>query len=97
MWIITFAVTGAIAVALCIAAIVMQPKRMRGCWRDALMHPAPPARARPTPESTAQEYAEGENAPRPVDSSLADRIRGHYHPVLNEPLPARLLALIRRL
>jgi len=93
MWISIFAIAFAIAVGSCIAAIMMQPKLMRGSWEDALMRQAPPA----PPQLLAQEYAEGENAPRPVSSSLPDYLQGHYRPVLNEPIPPHLKALVQRL
>jgi hypothetical protein len=93
MWIYIFAITFAIALVLCVAAIMMQPKLMRGRWEDALTRQAPPA----SPQLSAQEYAEEENAPCSVCSSLPDRLREHYRPVLNEPIPAHLTALVRRL
>jgi hypothetical protein len=97
MWISIFAITFAIALVFCVAAIMMRPKPMLGCWEDALMRQAPVVPALQTPQVSAQEYAEGENAARPVSSSVAERLRQHYRPVLDEPLPVHLMALIERL
>jgi hypothetical protein len=100
MWISAFVVTFAVAVASCIAAIIMQPKFLRGGRTGT---PAPrqsggegPGLAIRTPALAAQEYA-GDGAPRPVSSSLPEHLRSHYRPVLNEPIPARLMTLLRRL
>jgi len=69
MWICIFGATCAIALVSCVAAIMMQPKPMRGRWEDALMRRAPPAPVLQTPQVSAQEYAEGERSPRPVSAS----------------------------
>jgi len=100
MWISIFAIALAAAISFCIAAIALQPKPGRGRRGGALIRQtsdAPPTRAPQSPQLSAQEYAAGENAPRPVSSSLPEHLRQHYRPVLNEPIPAHLTALVRRL
>lgn len=95
MWISIFALTFAIALGCCVAAIVMQPKRMRARWEDAFIRQTPPASPLQSPDLSAQEFAEGEHAP--VSSCLGERLRRHYRPVLDESIPAHLKALIERL
>jgi hypothetical protein len=97
MWTSIVVITLAIAVASCAGAALMQPKRMRAHWRDAFMRQAPPAPARQDPQSSAHEYAEGADRPRAVSSCVADHLGQHYRPVVDEPMPDHLTALIRRL
>lgn len=100
MWISIFAITFAIALGFCVAAIMMQFDPVSGHRTDVLLagtSEAPPAPALQSPQLSAQEYAEEENTPRPLSSSLAGHLRLHYRPVLNEPIPAHLMALVQRL
>jgi hypothetical protein len=97
MWMSIFAITFVIAACFCIAAIMMRPKLMRGRWQDALMLQAPTSPGAQNPQLSAQEYADGESTPRPVGSSVADQLRRHFRPVLHEPIPKDLMALIERL
>jgi hypothetical protein len=97
MWMSIFAIGFAIALGFCLAAIIMRPKLMRCRWEDALMGAAPTSPEPPNAKSSAEEYAEGESTPRAVSSSVADRLRRHYRPVLHERIPTDLKKLIRRL
>jgi hypothetical protein len=94
MWISIFAMTFAIALILCVAAIMMQFDRISQHRNDTLRVEIPEAPAPPTPQLPAQEYAE--NTPRPVSSSLPEHLQWHYRSVLNEPIPSHLTALVRR-
>jgi hypothetical protein len=97
MWISFFAVTLAIAVGSCVAAIMMQPERMRARWAHAPMRQVPPEPAGQATPLPAQEYAEGADGPRPLSSSLPECLRQHYGHVLIEPIPAHLAALVRHI
>lgn len=100
MWISIFAIVLAIAVGSCVAAIMMRSEPVAGHQKNRLRTgalEAPPVSAFQSPQLSAQEYAEDADAPRPVSSSLGEHLRWHYRPVLNEPIPAHLTALARRL
>jgi hypothetical protein len=92
MWVSIFAASLAIALILCVAAIMMQSDRISQHRNDMLRTGIPEAPA--FPQLPAQEYAE--NTPRPVSSSLPEHLQRHYRSVLNEPIPAHLTALVRR-
>jgi hypothetical protein len=100
MWISIFAASFAIALILCVAAIMIQSESNTAEREDALVarrSEVPPPAGCPSPRLSAHEYAETGNVPRPVSSSLAEHLRSHYRPVLSEPLPAHLIALVDRL
>jgi hypothetical protein len=90
-----FAVSFAIAVGSCVAAIILQPKRMRARLQDALVRQAAPAPAGEAAQLPAHEYIPGEDGPQPVNSCLSDRLQQHYGHVLIEPVPGHLDALVR--
>jgi len=92
MWISVIAITLAIAAGCCIAAIIMQPRPDRPGQAAAVTTGTPP-RSR----NLWQEDA-GEPAVRQaVRTSIGEHLRQLYGDVSHEPIPAHLLALVRRL
>jgi hypothetical protein len=57
-------------------------------WQTAVVRPQ---------SQLALEYVEAKNALRPISASLGERLQWHYLPVLHEPIPAHLMALVQRL
>src|ERR1700694_5830810 len=100
MWISIFAASLAIALILCIAAIMIASDSNSTEPKHALLARAPeppPTTPFQSPQLPAHEYGEGKNILRPVSSSLAQHLQWHYLPTVNEPIPDHLMALARRL